>query len=317
LAVLCFLPLLRYSSNHQKKITSEQQQPQEQRLQLSDDERATPSNAPPIITKELSVLTDHDEYEKEMITITPTKFMFWRFALELAFFNFGTQGLINVGLVTIDSSARASFLTQLSVVITPVLSAIFGHRVHCRVWFACIMALVGLYILSISHVATGGDSDGDGSKSNASSRATGLSIGDFYCLGGACCWSYYIYRMSEWGDYFDELETQFWKNIFLASMYSTWMMVAAFVSPTNLWPGIADWISWLALFYSALFPCTIADILQQKAQAVVPAAESNVIMSLEPVFTAILGMILLREGLAWQEVVGGGIIILASVLAST
>ena len=249
-----------------------------------------------------------------MATITPTRFMFWRFALELAFFNFGTQGLINVGLVTIDSSARASFLTQLSVVITPVLSAIFGHEVHCRVWIACVMALVGLYILSVSHLSND-DKDEDVSHSN--SGGIGLSIGDLFCIGGAFCWSYYIYRMSEWGDFFDEMETQFWKNIFLASMYTSWLAIAAIMSPTSLWPGIGDWVSWLTLFYSALFPCTIADILQQKAQAVVPAAESNVIMSLEPVFTAILGLILLREGLAWQEIVGGGIIILASVIAST
>ena len=284
LAVLCFLPLLRFSNSQEYKMKGEEEQ-----AHLNANENVT-GPSPSVVSTTKSVLTDHDEYEKEVVTITPTTAVFWRFALELALFNFGTQALINVGLVTIESSARASFLTQLSVVITPVLSAIFGHKVHCRVWFACIMALVGLYILSVSHASSGGHSDDDVDTSTSvgssnSSSGIGLSMGDLCCLGGALCWSYYIYRMSEWGDFFDEITVQFWKNIFLASMYTIWMLIAAFVSPTSLWPGIADWVSWFALFYSALFPCAIADILQQKGQAVVPAAESNVIMSLEPVFT--------------------------------
>jgi drug/metabolite transporter (DMT)-like permease len=73
--------------------------------------------------------------------------MFWRFAFELALFNCGTQGLINLGLVTVES-ARAAFLTQLSVAITPVISAWFGHKVVPKTWLACVLALVGIYVLS-------------------------------------------------------------------------------------------------------------------------------------------------------------------------
>jgi drug/metabolite transporter (DMT)-like permease len=122
--------------------------------------------------------------------------------------------------------------------------------------------------------------------------------------------------MSEWGEYFDETLTQFYKNIMLASMYAVWMSISIIVSETSLWEAWTDPISWTLLFYSALGPCTIADIIQQRAQASVPAAESNVILSLEPVFTAILGLIILGELLSWKEIVGGGLIVIASVLAS-
>jgi drug/metabolite transporter (DMT)-like permease len=219
----------------------------------------------------------------------------------LALFNFGTQGLQNLGLITTES-ARVSFLVQLSVVITPVLAAFMGNKTHPKVWVACFVALLGLYILSNT-----------GAQGLFSVR---LTTGDLCCLGSAFCWSYYIYRMSAWGDYFDETLTQFYKNIMLASMYAVWMCISMALSDVSLWEGWRDPVSWLLLFYSALGPCTIADIIQQKAQASVPAAESNVILSLEPVFTAILGVILLGEILSWQELVGGSLIIVASILAS-
>ena len=62
-----------------------------------------------------------------------------------------------------------------------------------------------------------------------------------------------------------------------------------------LWKGWRDPIAWLILFYTVLGPCTIADICQQKAQASVPAAETNMRISMEPVFTTLLGFLLLGE----------------------
>lgn len=231
------------------------------------------------------------------------KWMFWRFAFELALFNFGTQGLINLGLVTVES-ARAAFLTQLSVVITPIISALFGHEIGPKTWFACLLALIGIYVLS--HTGHGG------------SLSMHLTVGDLCCIGGAVCWSYYIYRLSAWGDYFDDTLTQFVKNIMLASMYTIWMVLSLTVSSEgNLWEGSTDVTSWLILFYSALGPSAIADIIQQKAQSNIPAAESNVILSLEPVFTALLGLLLLGESLSWKELCGGGLILTASILASS
>ena len=291
---------------------------------------------------------------------------FYFFCLELAVFNFGTQGLLNIGLLTTES-ARSAFLTQLSVVITPVLAATFGlcrrRRVvvKSKVWMACFVALFGLYVLS---------SNGDDSSSSSSSPEKGqgealswsspslaitgimqsLSFGDWCCLGSAFCWSYYIYRLSDWGNRYDETQTMFVKNIFMAILYTTWTGVSYFLTTLKaaasasteisvsdvvnatgvdadsnsnsddgfyLWEGWRDPIALSILFYTALSSGAISDILQQKAQANVPAAESNVILSLEPVFATILGLGLLAEIPSIRECFGGFCIVLASVLASS
>jgi hypothetical protein len=48
--------------------------------------------------------------------------------LELAVWNFGAQTLLNLGLLSTEST-RASFLTQSSVVLTPIISMFAGQQV--------------------------------------------------------------------------------------------------------------------------------------------------------------------------------------------
>ncbi len=232
---------------------------------------------------------------------TITQGSFWRVAMELAFLNFGAQALLTLGLFS-TASARASFFTQTSVVMTPILSAMVGHRLHWRVWLGCVIALFGLVLLS--------DSGGD-------KFTLGFGVGDVFCLAGAFCWSLYLFRLSSVGSSFDEIQMQAAKTALLAILYSVWFVVAQIQSDMSLWSGWKDWITWVLLFYSALGPGALADIIQQKGQAIVWAAEANVILSLEPVFTAILGLLFLGEATTLQEKTGGGLIVLASIMSTS
>lgn len=410
MTVLCLLPVILAKSCWRSKSSS-------------SSKSAAPREDPPVYSKA----------------------SFYGFALELAIFNVGTQGLLNIGLLT-TASARSAFFTQLSVVITPILAATIGCCcskkamlvVKPRVWMACFLALFGLYVLS----SESGDNDNDvdidenalfdeplqGTDDDAfswnlasitlavSSILHQLSFGDWCCLGSAFCWSYYIYRLSDWGDRYDEAQTMFVKNIFMAILYTSWTVTSYFWTTLHaadigmdtdsdafidsettesvsgdrslwegnateddsyLWEGNAtlwegngtdivserivedtDYGSWIGsifshlweecghlweewwgsensessfylwegwrdpialsiLFYTALSSGAVSDILQQKAQSRVPAAESNVILSLEPVFAAILGLGLLAEIPSLQECFGGAFIVAASILAST
>jgi drug/metabolite transporter (DMT)-like permease len=276
---------------------------------------------------------------------------FWWFALELALYYFCTQALINISLVA-TPGARASFLVQMSVVFTPIVSAVlFGNKINKQVWVACFVALVGLFVLSYTSSSLSSSSSSSSSSSGNDEKdhvddnnnnynsliSLSLTWGDWCCLAAALLWSCYICRLSAWGDYFDETTLQFVKNIIMAVLYTLWMFVSFFCqqygylssssssstmnndsgsTSTRLWKGWRDPIGWLILFYTALGPCTIADICQQKAQASVPAAETNVILSLEPVFTTMLGLLILGETPSLQELGGGVLIMIASILAS-
>lgn len=247
--------------------------------------------------EELAVASDNPHQElptDQLLTRRPL----WLVSLELALLNFGAQALVNISLVFLPS-ARAAFLTETSVVMTPLLSAAAGYSVRWTVWVGCASAMVGVIILSDTK-------DGIGN----------FSVGDLLVLAGAFCWSTYLFRLSQCGASYDEVDLQFWKTVMLAALYTLWFIVAQYMSEESLWAGYNNVVAWLLLFYSALGPGAVADVIQQKAQASIAAAEANVILAMEPVFTSILGFIFLSEALTLTEFLGGSCIIAAAILAT-
>ena len=101
--------------------------------------------------------------------------------LELALWNFGAQGFVTAGLLS-SPAARASFLTQTSAVMTPLLSALAGEQIKSSVWGGCGLALCGLFLISTT------TSTGDvieGSTIDSALSTINVSQGDVLILLGA------------------------------------------------------------------------------------------------------------------------------------
>jgi drug/metabolite transporter (DMT)-like permease len=60
----------------------------------------------------------------------------------------------------------------------------------------------------------------------------------------------------------------------------------------------------------------VADILQQWGQRHASASEANILLCIEPVFTMMLGRVLLGEITSAEEKLGGILIVFAAILAS-
>jgi drug/metabolite transporter (DMT)-like permease len=225
----------------------------------------------------------------------------WLAAGELAFWNFACQALFNLGLLTVPS-ARASFLGQTSVVLVPLISALAGEKLRGSVWLGCCASLIGLGCLSY--------------QDTTSSTSLGFGVGDLLVLGGACCWSLYVFRVSAVARYYDEVYLQGTKTLYLAILYSAWFLISSLRVESSLWSGWDNWVAWAILAYSALGPGAIADLLQQKGQEAVGATESNLILCMEPVFTAILGRLILGEETSWLEKLGGGFLIFGALVST-
>lgn len=131
----------------------------------------------------------------------------------------------------------------------------------------------------------------------------------------------YLFRLSRIGQKFDEVNLQFAKTALLAILYTIWMVFELVLSPSLL--PVSSPFAWLlsgsaltVLMYSALGPGTIADVSQQQGQKYVSASEANVILSMEPVFAALTAWLVLGEVTTVQELIGGGIILLAALIAT-
>jgi len=83
-----------------------------------------------------------------------------------------------------------------------------------------------------------------------------------------------------------------------------------------LWVGWQNPLAWAFLLYSALGPGTVADILQTQGQKSVSATEANILLSLEPVFTALCAFLVLGETTSVMENIGGGLILMAALIAT-
>lgn len=249
-------------------------------------------------------------------------FALFRSGFELAMWGFLAQGLLNVGLVS-TGSARASFLTQTSVLFTPLISTSIGKQsVSKNVWLGCVVALVGLVVLTMgAGAATAG----------ASTFALSFSRGDLFVLGGALSWSMYLFRISSLGPKHPDLILQGVKTGLMAVIYSIWWMASAamnapmgggFLSLLKLpFSSIPSWMTsssvvWITLFLSAIGPGMVADVLQQKGQKDVSPSEANILLSAEPVFATIFAVLLLGEKSSLMEMVGGALILIAALVSS-
>ena len=241
------------------------------------------------------------------------------------------QGLLNAGL-QYTSAARASFLSQTSVVMTPLLSAFGGERIPTSVWGGCGLALVGLFLIATS-ATTGAPSAAGTNLASLTMMCnrgdTMILLGDTMILLGAMSWSMYIFRTTKLAQYHSALSLQFTKTVLLAVMYGGWVLrdatstFAATAGVTlnrvlaSLWPGWKSPKVWMLLFYSAIGPGVLADILQQRGQRNLDSAsQSNIILCLESVFAVIFAFVILGEVVSMREIAGGSLIVTAAILAS-
>jgi drug/metabolite transporter (DMT)-like permease len=135
--------------------------------------------------------------------------------------------------------------------------------------------------------------------------------------------SLYIYRISELGKQgLSNDLTQAVKVAIIAALYCVWAavdgarLVAAGSAVVGLWPGWRSAVAWGVLAYSAIVPGALADVLQARGQARVGAAEAQVLLGAEPLWTAVLGMALLSERLGAAGWAGASLIVAAVLLAS-
>ena len=242
---------------------------------------------------------------------------FWLAASELALWNFLSQGLLNIALLYTDAM-RVSFIAQTAIVLTPLIAAAAGQAVRKTVWFGCALALCGVGLLAC---------DGGGAATSAAASAGfRLSLGDALALGGAATSSLYIYRIGEMGKQGLSSDlTQAVKVALIGALYCVWAAVdgARLVSSgaasgwaAALWPGVASGTAWAALVYSGAVPGALADVLQARGQARVSAAEAQVLLAAEPLFTAVLGVALLGERMTPQDWAGAALIVAAVSVSS-
>lgn len=203
---------------------------------------------------------------------------------------FAGASLQQAGLVY-TTAGNAGFVTGLYVVIVPVIGLFAGRKTPGLSWLAALLSISGLYLLT----------------SSGSGRMT---TGDMLVLGGAFFWALHIQVVSRYVARTGAASlaaVQF-------SVCSLLSLAVALAMERIQFSGIQQ--AALPLAYGGFVSVGIAYTLQVVAQKDAHPSHAAVLMSLEALFAAIGGWLLLRERMTPTALGGGAIMFLAMLISA-
>jgi drug/metabolite transporter (DMT)-like permease len=213
----------------------------------------------------------------------------WTAATELGLWlwlGFATQ-TIGLRYTTVN---RSAFITSMHVILVPALTALLGRIARPIIWIAAALALLGVALLS--H---------DGSPPN---------IGDLWSAACALSFAIYITRLET---FTSKLPTA---PLTAAHLWIVVILSAAWTftpSPSHpLTPSSP--IPWPAILYLGIAATAVTTWLQTLGQKWVTAPRAAVLYTLEPVWAAFFGWIILHEKLGLTGWLGAILILTAAVL---
>lgn len=192
---------------------------------------------------------------------------------------FIAASLQQVGLVK-TTAGNAGFITCLYVVVVPMVGVFLGRTTGIRIWIGAVLALVGLYILSIGAGFT-------------------LAPGDLLELIGAFFWAGHILLIGHIGSRMDALEL----SIGQFATCSLLSLCAALLWEPHPFAGLVP--AAIPILYGGILSTCVAYTLQIIAQRTAHPAHASIIFSMEALFAAIGGVLILHEPMTTRLVVGG------------
>ncbi len=194
-----------------------------------------------------------------------------------------------IGIVY-TTAGKAGFITGLYVILVPILGLKLGHRTDLKTWAGALLALWGLYFLSLT-------------------RSFGMEKGDLLVLASAFFWASHVLLIDFLSPQFDTLRLAF----FQFAICAVFSLAAALLAEEILWSQIFR--AAIPILYAGVLSVGIAYTLQVVAQRHAHPSHAAIIMSLESVFAALGGWLVLGERLSPRETVGCLLMFLGMVLS--
>ena len=189
------------------------------------------------------------------------------------------------------TASKAGFITALYVVIVPLLSIFIRKRPSVQIWACVALALIGLYLLCMK---------------TASFR---LEYGDAWELACAFFFAVEILLVSYYCSRVDPVRLSFVQFLVVAILSTILMLLIEHPTVDGLRLALPS------ILYAGIFSSGIAFTLQIIGQDGVNATVASLVMSLESVFSALSGWLILHERMSPRELSGAALMFLAIALS--
>ncbi len=210
---------------------------------------------------------------------------------------FTASNIQQVGLIY-TSASKAGFLTTLYIVLVPILGLFLKQKTHWNTWVSVAIAVVGLYLLSVTSDLT-------------------MQTGDLVVLASALFWALHILVIDHFAPKLSRTDL-----LRLCAIQFTIAGVLSFICVplfdyllVNRAFDIQALVHILpAVLYAGILSTGVGFTLQAVAQRNANPAVAAIVMSLEAVFSVIGGMLILNEVLSGRELMGCLLMFVAAVL---
>ena len=213
----------------------------------------------------------------------------WKAGIVCGFALFVAGGLQQIGMVY-TTAGKAGFITAMYIILVPILGVFLKKRPSPACWVSVCMAVIGLYLLSFRGGAE-------------------VNIGDLCMLGCALGFAVQITLIDRMAGSLDALRL----NAIQALVCGFFSGICMVLTED---PQIDNLIQcWLPIGYAGILSMGIAFSLQIVGQKYLEPTPASLIMSLESVFAAIFGWLLLHEVMSTSEL-WGCVLVFAAVILS-
>lgn len=191
-----------------------------------------------------------------------------------------------------SSAGKAGFLTALYIVLVPVIGILFGRRITWTIAVCVLIAIVGSWFLCVKE------------------HEFSVSFGDWMLIGDAVLFAFQILFIDRY--------LSRGANPVIMTCVEFWtagviLLPLMFLFETPAWEDILP--AWKTILYAGLASGAVGYTLQMIGQRELEPAGASLLMSLESVFAALFGWMLLGERMTAREILGCVLVLLAVVLS--
>lgn len=203
---------------------------------------------------------------------------------------FVATSLQQIGLIY-TAPGKAGFLTAMYIVLVPLLGVFVHRKPEINAVFSVLLALAGLYLLSFMDIGQ-------------------INIGDLFLIGCALAFAVQILLIDRFAPDLDGLRL----NCIQALVVSLLSVPGIFLNQETV-----DWVNirscWLPLGFAGILSMGVGYSMQIIGQKRMSPTAASLLMSLESVFAALGGWLLLHDTMTTLELTGCALVFAGVIMS--
>ena len=194
-----------------------------------------------------------------------------------------------IGLKT-TTAGKASFITALYMILVPVFGVVLGHKTHKSVWVGIALALAGLYFMSIS-------------------KEFSIDKGDVFVIICAILWAVHFLFIAHYSSLVGPIRLSLMQFLVCTVLSLIAALISEPIQISEITPALP------AILYGGIGSVGIAYTLHVIALKDANPAYASLILSMESVFGALGGWLILHETMTGRQLLGAALIFTAVLLS--